>query len=138
MDYANYDLAVASESPGSGDFAKGIFPSVPIPLVILEGWAVKPGAMDWQIDRDVNNYDPEPVQIVDQTNSPLSAGFSYGSTVALCDSGLIIGSVPQIPIIPIANMTSIDTMRVIYGIEKRYPKCCWCYYTKQSGSYWSS
>ncbi len=118
LDYAEYDVAVASESPGSGDFAKGIFPSVPVPLVILEGWAAKPGAMDFQKDRVVNNYDSEPMKIVDQTNSPLTAGFSYGSTVALCDSGLMIGSVPQIPIIPIANLTSIDTMCVIYGIEK--------------------
>ncbi len=117
-DYANYDFAVASESPSSGDFGKGIFPSVPIPLVIFEGWAVKPSAMHWQTDQVVNNYNSEPVKIVDQTNSPLAAGFSNGSTVALCDSGLIIGSVPQIPIIPIANMTSIDSMSVIYGIEK--------------------
>ncbi len=117
-DYAKYDLAVASESPSSGDFGKGIFPSVPIPLVIFEGWAVKPGAMDWQKDKVVNNYNAEPVKIVDQTNSPLAAGFSYGSTVTLCDSGLIIASIPQIPIIPIANMTSVDSMSVIYGIEK--------------------
>ncbi len=117
-DYANYDFAVASESPSSGDFGKGIFPSVPIPLVIFEGWAVKPSAMHWQTDQVVNNYNPEPVKIVDQTNSPLATGFSNGYTVTLCDSGLIIGSVPQIPIVPIANMTSIDSMRVIYGIEK--------------------
>lgn len=112
-----YDFAFVSESIGSGDMSKGEFKSVPIPLANSEGWAVKPGALDWQTDRDIDNYTAEPVKIVDDTGHPLAAGFSTGATVTLCTEGLIIGSVPQIPIIPIATLSSNETKQVIYGIE---------------------
>ncbi len=124
-DYANYDFAFISESIGSGDLSAsatspsgGTFYSIPLPTASLEGWLVKPGAMDWQTVRNVNNFAPELIKIVDNTGSVLAAGFSEGSTVTLCGSdGLLVGSVPQIPIIPIATLSSNDSMQVIYGIE---------------------
>lgn len=120
-DYAQYDFIVGSESMNSGALSQGMMKTIPLPLLNLEGWCVKPGALDWQTDRDVNNYPPEPVQIVDNTGHPLAAGFSAGDLVDLTkpttDEIFIVGSVPQIPIIPIAGLSSDPTKLVIYGIE---------------------
>jgi hypothetical protein len=119
--YADYDFAFVSESIGSGDLAKGIFKTIPLPTASLEGWAEKPGALDWEANpRTVNNFNEGDVTIVDNTNSPLAAGFSNGSTVTLItdtQNGAIVASNPDIPIIPIAVLSSDDTMKVIYGVE---------------------
>ena len=68
-----YDFMLASESIDSGGLKT--IKTIPIPFVNMEGWCVKPGAMDWQADRDIDNYTPEPVKIVDDTDHPLAAGF---------------------------------------------------------------
>ena len=114
-EFLAYDFMVASESIDSGGLNS--IKTIPIPFVNMEGWCVKPGAMDWQTERDINNYDPEPVKIVDNTDHPLAAGFTSGTEVTLIAEGFIVGSVPQIDIIPIAAMSSNETKLVIYGIE---------------------
>ena len=118
-EFEAYDLMAASESINSGDLNS--VKTIPLPLLNLEGWCVKPGALDWQTDRDVNNYPPEPVKIVDETGHPLAAGFNAGDEFSLTkpttEEIFIVGSVPQIPIIPIAAMSSDETKLVIYGIE---------------------
>jgi len=114
-----YDFIFVSETIGSGDLNP--IKTIPVPMVLSEGWAVKPTALDWQTDRDVNNYDPEDVKIVDDTGHTLAAGFSTGAMVTLVTEGFVIGSVPQIPIIPIAVLSSDNTKQVIYGIEAGTP-----------------
>ena len=118
-DFTSYDFIFISESIGSGD-AKSLA-SAPLPMANLEGWAVKPGAMDWEDNpRTVNNFNEGDVIIVDG-NHPLAAGFATGATVTLITNttdGAIVASNPDIPIIPIAVRTTADTMKVVYGIEK--------------------
>ena len=114
-----FDFAFVSESIGSGDLAKGDFmKTLPIPVACLEGWVVKPGALDLQTDRVVANIDPPvPVKVVDNTGHPLAAGFAAGASVTLCTEGLIVASVPQINHIPIAVLSTDETQEVIYGVE---------------------
>ena len=127
VDYAGYDFAFISESIGSGDLGAtsatsgGTFSSFPLPTATLEGWLVKPGAMDWESYRTVNNFAEGDIKIVDG-DSPLAAGFATGATVTLITdvtNGAIVASYPKIPIIPIATLASntADTMFCVYGIE---------------------
>ncbi len=110
-----YDFMFVSETIGSGDLNP--IKTIPVPMVLSEGWAVKPTALDWQSDRDINNFEPQDVKIVDNTGHILAAGFTGGATVTLVTAGYVIASVPQIPIIPIAVLTSDETKQVIYGVE---------------------
>lgn len=112
-----FDFAFASESCGSGDFGTDDFKTIPIPLANMEGFAAKPGALDWQTVRDGDDYPTEPIKIVDNTGHPLSAEFTAGSTVTLCTEGSIIGFTPEIPIISIGVMSSDESKQVIYGVE---------------------
>ncbi|MBO8129895.1 MAG: T9SS type A sorting domain-containing protein [Candidatus Marinimicrobia bacterium] len=113
-DLKKYDFIIISESIGSGDVK--YIKDIPVPTVCLEGWAAKPGVFDFMVDKVVANIDVKPVKIVDNSGHPLAAGFNEGDMVSLAGSGLIVGSIPQIPVIPIAEAGE-DTL-VIYGVEQ--------------------
>lgn len=119
VNFSSYDFCYASESVNSSNLTP--LKGHPLPLVVTEAWASKPGVLNWSNPASASNVVPGPVVIVDSTNHPLAAGFSQGSLVTLVASQSTVGlitTVPTITIIPIAVLQSNPSKSVVYGIEK--------------------
>jgi|GEM_PF-1862596 hypothetical protein len=123
--FALYDFAFLSETPNSSEYypMKGH----PLPLLNLEAWAAaKTNVLDWSsVPGAVSNYDPLTLIIADNSNSPLSAGFAFGTEFKLADSTSIVGEadigfVPTIKNLPIATIKDgslIDSMMIKFVLD---------------------
>lgn len=131
----NFDFTFISESVSSWPWEGGDGPkmrSIPIPMLLLEGWLSKPEVLGWTTANADTGYgslaqdstqlgEANKVLIIDDTGHELSAGFSYGSEVTLVsgsdDGDILTFCVPEIDYIPIAVSKINPERTIVMGVE---------------------
>ncbi len=135
-DLEQFDFIFVSESVSSWPWEYGDGPgirSIPVPMVMLEGWLSKPEVLGWTTAPSDTGYGTlyqdstqlgvaNKVLFVDDTGHPLADGFTSGDEVTLVTDShvqdILTFTVPEIDYIPIA-VSSLDPEKtIIMGVEK--------------------
>jgi Secretion system C-terminal sorting domain len=134
-DLEQFDFLFVSESVSSWPWEYGDGPgirSIPVPMVMLEGWLTKPEVLGWTTAAADTGYGTlfqdstqlgvaNNILILDDTGHELSAGFNSGDEVTLVTDShtwdILTFTVPEIEYIPIA-VSSLDPEKtIVMGVE---------------------
>jgi hypothetical protein len=132
----HFDFTFISESVSSWPWEYGDGPkirSIPIPMVMTEGYIAKPEVLGWTTANVDTGYGAifqdssqlgvaHKVLITDNTGHELSAGFGLGTEVELVTNSyaedVLTFCVPEIDYIPIAVSSLEPGKTVVLGVEK--------------------
>jgi len=127
-----YKMAYISESVGSGDLARwrgatrGKWETgwLPVPVVNNDNFVSRVSALGFVSgSTGYGNQSNDHVVIIDNTNHPLAAGYTAGTTLDFF-SDVTNGTYtyatpdPSVQVIPIAALASDNTKLVCFGVEK--------------------
>ena len=134
-DLEEFDFIFVSESVSSWPWEYGDGPgirSIPVPMVMLEGWLSKPEVLGWTTAPSDTGYGTlfqdstqlgvaNKILFVDDSDHPLAAGFKSGDEITLVSDShtndILTFTVPEIDYIPIA-VSSLDPEKtIVMGVE---------------------